>query len=80
MKKIAVFLLSLLLVSSLYGRDRKDEFALTYSQFTVPEFAYIFGGVLGVAFTAGHFSFGVFTATLAEAAKAAALKALEKVF
>lgn len=29
---------------------------------------------------AGHFSFGVFTATLAEAAKAAALKALEKVF
>lgn len=43
MKKIAVFLLSLLLVSSLYGRDRKDEFALTYSQFTVPQFAYIFG-------------------------------------
>ena len=57
MKKIAVFLLSLLLVSSLYGRDRKDEFALTYSQFTVPQFAYIFGGVLGVAFTAGHFDF-----------------------
>ncbi len=29
---------------------------------------------------AGRFSFGVFTATLAEAAKAAALKALEKAF
>jgi len=29
---------------------------------------------------AGRFSFGVFTATLTEAAKAAALKALEKVF
>lgn len=56
MKKIAVFLLSLLMVSSLYGRDRQNEFGVSYSQFTVPQFVYVFGGVLGIAFSMGSFT------------------------
>ena len=57
MKKILALLLSLTLVCSAYASEPKNEFGLTYSQFTVPQFAYIFGGILGVAFTAGHFDF-----------------------
>jgi hypothetical protein len=57
MKKLICASLAFLLVFSAYGQDKKNEFSVTYSQFTVPQFAYIFGGILGVAFTAGHFDF-----------------------
>ena len=57
MKKITALLLALCLVCSVYGRDKKNELGLSYSQFTVPQFAYVFGGVLGVAFSLGTFTF-----------------------
>lgn len=34
-----------------------NEISLGYSQFTIPQTVYIFGGVLGVAFSLGHFQF-----------------------
>ncbi len=37
--------------------SQKNEISVEYSQFTVPQGAYLFGGVMGIAFTAGHFSF-----------------------
>ncbi len=42
---------------SSYSQDYKNEISVTYSQFTLPQFAYIFGGVFGIMFTAGHFDF-----------------------
>lgn len=42
---------------SLNARDYKNEVALTYGQYTIPQFAYVVGGVFGVAFTGGHFEF-----------------------
>ncbi|MBR1575700.1 MAG: hypothetical protein IJ654_04535 [Bacteroidales bacterium] len=57
MKKLYALLLSLPVVCSAYGRDYHNEWGLTYSQFTVPQFAYVFGGILGVAFSLGNFTF-----------------------
>ena len=40
-----------------HSQDYKNEISVSYGQFTVPQFAYIFGGIFGVVFTAGHFDF-----------------------
>ena len=37
--------------------ESRYEISITYGQGTLPQFAYVMGGVLGVAFTAGHFTF-----------------------
>lgn len=59
MKKITALLLALVLIVPAQAKDKdsKNEFSITYGQFTVPQFAYVFGGVLGAAFTLGHFTF-----------------------
>lgn len=58
MKKTLLLTLALSIsFSSLWARDYKNEFSVSYGQFTVPQFGYLVGGVLGVAFTAGHFTF-----------------------
>ena len=58
MKKVlATFLLTVLLAGSLTARDRKNEWGLTYSQFTLPQAAYVIGGVFGVAFSLDNFTF-----------------------
>ena len=35
----------------------KNEFSITYGQITVPQAAYVLGGVFGAMFSLGHFSF-----------------------
>jgi hypothetical protein len=59
MKKTIALFLALTVVFSGYAKNDKDknEFTVTYGQVTVPQFAYVFGGVLGAAFTLGHFTF-----------------------
>ena len=59
MKKLTALLLCIVLVMPVFAKNDKDrnEFSITYGQFTVPQFAYVMGGVLGAAFTVGHFSF-----------------------
>ena len=52
--------------ASSYSQDYKNEISVSYGQATVPQFAYMFGGIFGVVFTAGHFEFDntVMTGTL----------------
>ena len=59
MKRVVAILMALCLVLPLYAKDEdsRNEFTITYGQATLPQFAYVMGGVLGVAFTAGHFTF-----------------------
>ena len=59
MKKIVAVLLCLTFVAGAYAKNDKDqnEFTITYGQITVPQFAYVFGGALGAAFSLGHFTF-----------------------
>lgn len=57
MKKLICASMALLLVLSAYGQDKKNEISMTYSQFTVPQFGYIFGGVFGIMLTGGYFDF-----------------------
>ena len=59
MKKITALLLALVLVIPAQAKDKdsKNEFSITYGQITIPQFAHVFGGVLGAAFTLGHFTF-----------------------
>ena len=53
-----VIILTLILISvNINCYSQKNEFSFEYSQFTIPQGAYLFGGVLGVAFSLGHFSF-----------------------
>ena len=58
MKKLVSVLLCLVVVMPVFAKNDKDrnEFSITYGQYTIPQFAYVMGGVLGAAFTAGHFS------------------------
>ena len=57
--KLTTILACLAILISLptYGESKKNEVTLSYSQATLPQTAYLLGGVLGVAFTAGHFTF-----------------------
>lgn len=59
MKKIIALFMALALVLPLNAKDddSRNEVSITYGQATLPQFAYVMGGVLGVAFTAGHFTF-----------------------
>ena len=59
MKKILAIFMCFVVVSSAYAKNDKDrnEFSITYGQFTIPQFAYVMGGVLGAAFSLGHFTF-----------------------
>lgn len=59
MKKLIALFMCFVVVSSAFAKNDKDrnEFSITYGQFTVPQFAYVMGGVFGAMFTAGHFSF-----------------------
>ena len=59
MKKIIALFMALALVLPLNAKDddSRNEVSVTYGQATLPQFAYVMGGVLGVAFTAGHFTF-----------------------
>ena len=59
MKKLIALFMCFAVVSSAYAKNDKDrnEVSITYGQFTIPQFAYVMGGVLGAAFTVGHFTF-----------------------
>ncbi len=60
MKKFKCFLMTVLLLVMSIGlnaQPSKNEITIEYGQFTVPQFAYVFGGVFGVMFSLGHFSF-----------------------
>lgn len=59
MKRIIALFMALALVLPLNAKDddSRNEVSITYGQATLPQFAYVMGGVLGVAFTAGHFTF-----------------------
>ena len=59
MKRIVAILLALAVVFPAHAKDKdsKNEFSITYGQVTVPQFAYVMGGVFGAAFTLGHFTF-----------------------
>ena len=59
MKKFVAILLCLTVVFGAYAKNDKDrnEISITYGQVTLPQFAYVMGGVLGVAFSLGHFTF-----------------------
>ena len=59
MKKLVTLILCITVIFPVFAKNDKDknEFSVTYSQFTLPQFAYVTGGVLGAAFSLGHFSF-----------------------
>lgn len=57
MRNVIAILLAAILSIPVYGEGRKNEVTVSYSQATLPQTAYLLGGVLGVAFTAGHFTF-----------------------
>lgn len=59
MRKLVTLLLCLSVPFSALAKNDRDrnEFSITYGQFTVPQFAYVMGGVFGAAFSLGHFSF-----------------------
>ena len=59
MKKLVAFLLCFAFVMPVCAKNvtDKNEFSITYGQFTLPQVAYVTGGVLGAAFSVGHFSF-----------------------
>ena len=59
MKKLIALFLALTVVFAGYAKNDKDrnEFTITYGQITVPQFAYVFGGVFGAVFSLGHFTF-----------------------
>ena len=56
MKKLLFAAAALFVCAGMNGQT-KNEIGAGYSQFTVLEGAYLLGGILGVAFTAGHFTF-----------------------
>jgi hypothetical protein len=59
MKRTILLLVALSIASGAYAKNDRDrnEITITYGQITAPQFAYMFGGVLGAAFSLGHFSF-----------------------
>ena len=59
MKKFGALLLCLAFVLPVCAKNDtdKNEFSITYGQITVPQAAYVLGGVFGSMFSLGHFSF-----------------------
>jgi hypothetical protein len=59
MKKLVALFLCVIVAFPVFAKNDKDrnEFSITYGQYTVPQFAYVMGGVFGAMFTAGHFTF-----------------------
>ena len=59
MKKLIALFMCFVVLSSAYAKNDKDrnEFSITYGQATIPQYAYVLGGVFGAAFSLGHFSF-----------------------
>ena len=58
MKKLITFCITVLLSGTLlFGQDMKNEITVSYSQATLPQTAYLLGGVFGTIFTLGHFQF-----------------------
>ena len=49
--------LVLVLPARAQDKDGRNEFSITYGQFTLPQFAYVLGGVFGAVFSLGHFTF-----------------------
>ena len=49
-----------------YAQSAKNEISVEYGQGTIPQGAYLFGGVMGIAFTLGNFTFDntIMTGTL----------------
>ena len=54
MKRFLAVSLSILVLCSAYGRDKDNEIALSYSQFTTPQFVYLLGGMFGMVFSMGN--------------------------
>ena len=59
MKKLIALLLCLIIMCPVFAKNEtaKNEFSITYGQITVPQAAYVLGGVFGAMFSLGHFSF-----------------------
>lgn len=60
MKKIKLFFIFLALLLIPFtgnAQPTKNEISVEYGYFTVPQAAYVFGGVFGVIFTLGNFNF-----------------------
>ena len=60
MKKIFTVLTALFVLMApvlTYAQPPKNEISVEYGQFTIPQGAYLIGGVFGVMFSLGHFSF-----------------------
>ena len=53
MKKLVALFLCVIVAFPVFAKNDKDrnEFSITYGQYTIPQFAYVMGGVLGAAFT-----------------------------
>lgn len=56
-KTIIISIALVLITTNINANSNKNELNFEYGQFTIPQGAYLFGGVLGVAFSLGHFSF-----------------------
>ena len=59
MKRLIALLLCFIVASPVFAKNEtdKNEFSITYGQITVPQAAYVLGGVFGSMFSLGHFSF-----------------------
>ena len=57
MKKLLLFIISILVAFNATAQPQKNEIALEYGQFTLIEGAYLLGGVFGAVFSLGHFTF-----------------------
>jgi len=56
-KTIIISIALVLITTNINANSNKNELNFEYGQFTIPQGAYIFGGILGAAFSLGHFSF-----------------------
>ena len=55
MKKLIALLLCLIIMCPVFAKNEtdKNEFSITYGQITVPQAAYVLGGVFGAMFSLG---------------------------
>lgn len=56
-KIVAVLVIMSLFLPTMNGQTKKNEISLEYSQLTIPQGIYVFGGIFGVIFTLGNFTF-----------------------